>query len=107
QLPVCANISVVLRGAGMRSTYLYPSGPSTNFSLNSDSQRVCFVLGTLTPDAAGVFTNVTTYCGWEDLSQNGSLISSGSVVAHQMTEANYCWMRNAIIEAFPNASVGL
>lgn len=107
QIPVTANITVTLKGAGMRNTYLYPSGPSTNFSLNSDSQRVCFIVGALTPDAAGVFTNVSTYIGWEDLSQNGSLISSGSVVAHQLTELNYGWMKNAIIEAFPNNSVGL
>jgi hypothetical protein len=107
QVPVITGGGITLKGAGMRASYLFPTGASTVFSLNSDGDRVCLVFGTLTPDVAGTFTNQTQYCGMEDLSQSGSSITSGSVVAHQITTMQYGWMRNSIIEAFPNSSIGL
>ena len=107
QVPVTLSASITLKGAGMRSTYLFPSGLSSNFSLNSDNDRVCLVFGALTPDPAGTFTNQTQYCGMEDMSQSGSLLTDTNYVAHQITEMQFGYMRNCIIEAFPNNSIGL
>jgi Pectate lyase superfamily protein len=107
QVPVLVSGSITLKGAGMRSTYLFPSGLSSNFSKNSDGDPVCLVFGTLTPDNENIFTNQTNYCGMEDMSQSGSILTDTSYVAHQITEMQYGWMRNCIIEAFPNNSIGL
>ena len=106
QVPVALNQGqVILRGAGMRSTYLFPSGASTTFTA-APLYNVCLLFGSATPDAAGTSTNVTQYCGMEDMSINGTFISSGSVVAVQFTEMQYGWMRNHITENFPNNSIG-
>jgi len=107
QVPVALNSGqVILRGDGMRVSYLYPTGPSTNFTA-APLYNVCLLFGAITPDAAGTTTNVTQYCGMEDLSSNGSLITSGSVVGVQFTEMQKGWIQNSIIEAFPNNSIGL
>ncbi len=107
QVPVALNQGqVVLRGDGMRTTYLYPSGPSTNFTA-APLYRACLLFGSPAPDAAGVSTNVTQYCGIEDMSTSGSLITTGDVVAVQFTEMQRGWATHHIIEGFPNNSIGL
>lgn len=107
QLPVALNSGqIIFKGAGMRITYLFPKGPSTNFT-PAPLFPACLVFGTTTPDAAGVFTNVTQYEGMEDMSVNGSLITTGNVVGVQFTEMQYGWLKNVIIEAFPNAPIEL
>lgn len=102
-LPVATQQGqVVIRGAGMRFTYIYGTGAASNFA--SGILR----MGTSTPDAAGVSTNVIQYCGFEDLGVSGTLLTgAGDAVGVQFTEANYCWMKNVIIELLPNNSIGL
>lgn len=109
QIPVSLNQGqIILKGSGMRCTYLVPGGASTSFSgTGTSATPSCLVFGALVPDASGTFTNQTQYCGMEDLSILGSAISSGSVRAVVLTEMQNGWLQNVIIEQFPNASVGL
>jgi pectate lyase-like protein len=107
QVPVMLSGTIILRGAGMRNTYLYPSGPVTNFTA-APLYRACLVFGSLTPDAAGVSTNTTQYCGMEDLSMSGQFITgAGDVVGVQFTQMQKGWITNHISESFPNNSIGL
>jgi len=107
QVPIALNQGqVILRGDGMRTTYLLPAGPSTNFTA-APLYNACLLFGSATPDAAGTTTNVTQYCGLENMSTSGTLITSGSVVAVQFTQMQKGWIINHIIEQFPNNSIGL
>ncbi len=97
-VPAVLNETIVLRGEGMRSTYLYPA--------RTGSTAVRF--GASTPDESGTGVNRTQYCGMEDLSVNGSLLSSGENVGVQFVEMQKGWMRNVIIEGFDKGpGVGL
>lgn len=110
QLPIAVNQGqVTMRGAGMRFTYIFPSGATTNFTATgTGAVPTTIIFGSPTADAAGTTTNITSYLGWEDLSVNGSLLTGGgNVRAVALMECQKCWMRNAIIESFPNSSVGL
>src|SRR2546429_1825100 len=63
-VPAVLSETVVLRGEGMRSTYLYPATtglPAVRF-------------GASTPDESETAVNRTQYCGMEDLSVTGSLL---------------------------------
>lgn len=108
-VPPQSFTSITLQGSGMRCTYLRPAGPTTNFTATGTGAVPATVLiGPATPDAAGTFTNVVQYIGWEDLSINGSqLTGGGNVRAVALIECQKCWMKNAIVESFPNSSVGL
>jgi pectate lyase-like protein len=97
---------VIWRGDGMRTTYLFPSGPSTNFTA-APLYNTCLNFGSMAPDAAGSSTQNTQYCGIEDMSVSGALITSGSVVGVQFTQMQKGWITNHICEAFPNNSIGL
>src|SRR5437899_11061107 len=97
---------VILRGDGMRVSYLFPAGPSTNFTA-APLYNACLLFGAVTPDAAGTVTNVTQYCGIENLSSSGTLITSGNVVGLQFTEMQKGFVTNSVIENFPNNSIGL
>jgi len=102
-LPVASQQGqCIIRGAGMRFTYIYGQGTASTFS--SGIVR----MGTDTPDAAGTSTNVTQYCGIENIGVSGTLLTGAAdAVGIQLTEANYCWMHNVIIENLPNNSMGL
>src|SRR6266576_1872717 len=64
RIPVALNQGqVILRGAGMRVSTLFP--------LTSTVTAILF--GTASPDASGVVTNQTQYCGLEDMQITGSL----------------------------------
>ena len=97
-VPSVLDETILLRGEGMRSTYLYPA--------SNGMTAVRF--GASTPDDSGIFTHKTQYCGMEDLSVSGSLLSSGTSVGVEFVVMQKGWMRNVIIEAFDkDASVGL
>jgi hypothetical protein len=97
-LPVTQTLGVVLCGAGMRSSYIYPSTPGQRGVL----------LGTATPDASGTSTYETQYPGIEDISVSGSLLTTGTSIGVQFTEVRKGWIRNCIIEHFTaGASIGL
>jgi hypothetical protein len=90
--------TIVLRGGGMRSTYLYPA-------VNG---MTAVQFGSATPDNSGRDNNKTQYCGMEDLSVSGSLLSAGDSVGVELVEMQKGWMQNVIIEGFnKGASVGL
>jgi len=92
------NETIVLRGEGMRSTYIQPSTGGIS----------ALRFGTSTPDESGSTTNKTQYCGIEDLSLGGSLLSAGLSVGVEFVEMQKGWMRNVIIERFDKGqSVGL
>src|SRR6266550_324453 len=75
-VPIALNQGqVILRGDGMSSTYLYPTGPSTNFTL-APLYPACLLFGSAAPDAAGSSTQNTQYCGLENLSTSGSLLTT-------------------------------
>lgn len=109
--PATTVCTLVLRGSGMRTTYLRPIGPSTNFTATGTSGVAATILfGCAVPSAAGASPDncVTQYEGLEDISVNGSLLTTGNFRAVVITECQYCWWRNGIIEAIPGqASVGL
>src|SRR6184192_176466 len=75
-VPTVLNETIVLRGEGMRSTYLYPA--------TAGIAAVRF--GASTPDESGTAAHKTQYCGMEDLSVNGSLLSSGESVGVEFVE---------------------
>lgn len=87
--PAINSGQVILKGAGMRVSYLYPQ----------TSVVTGILFGVATPDLSGSFTSETLYCGMEDLSLSGSLITD-TVCAVQWTEMQKGWMRNNIIESF-------
>lgn len=97
-VPVVVNQGqVILSGAGMRVSYLYPQ----------TSCLTAILFGAATPDVSQTATNETFYCGMEDLSVSGSLITD-AVCAVQMTEMQKGWMRNNIIESFnTKGAIGL
>jgi len=97
-IPAVLNETIVLRGEGMRTTYLYPA--------TTGMTAVRFGASTL--DESGTAANKTQYCGMEDLSVNGSLLSGGPNVGVAFVEMQKGWMRNIIIESFEKGpSVGL
>src|SRR5437667_12718815 len=64
--------------------------------------------GAAVPDPSGTFTNLIQYCGMEDLSVSGSLLTGGTNVGVQLVEMQKGWLRNVIIESFTTAaSIGL
>src|SRR5437867_2043274 len=69
-VPVVLDETIILRGEGMRSAYLYPA--------TNGMTAVRF--GASKPDDSRIFTSKTQYCGMEDLSVSGSLLSSGTSV---------------------------
>ena len=92
---------VILRGSGMRVSYLFPSG-------NTAFANGVVRFGTATPDASGTTTNVTQYTGMEDMSINGSFLTAGTNTAVQFTEMQKGWLQNVIIEEFDTgSSIGL
>lgn len=96
-IPVMTDKSVILKGSGMRSTYIKP--------ITNGQTAIRF--GAATPDNSGTSTNVTRYCGMEDLSVDGSA-GSGTMIGVQLTEMHSGWMRNCIIEEFTTgSSIGL
>src|SRR5439155_26031923 len=82
----------------MRSAYLYP-GVNGMTALR---------FGAAVPDVSGPSANVTQYCGIEDMSVNGSLLSGGANVGVQFVQMKMGWLRNVIIESFlSTGSIGL
>lgn len=97
-VPVVTQATIVLKGQGMRASWIYPSTPG--------QRGVLF--GSTTPDASGTSTNNTQFCGMEDMSVNGSLLTSGTGIGVQMTQMQHGWMTNAQIENFDSgSSIGL
>src|SRR2546426_5664568 len=97
-VPVVLNETVLLRGEGMRSAYLYPASKG----------MTAVRFGASTPDDSGISASKTQYCGMEDLSVSGSLLPPGTSVGVEFVEMQKGWMRNVIIEEFDKgASVGL
>jgi len=97
-VPVVLNETILLRGEGMRSAYLYPASKG----------MTAVRFGASTPDDSGISASKTQYCGMEDLSVSGSLLPPGTSVGVEFVEMQKGWMRNVIIEEFDKgASVGL
>jgi len=97
-VPPVSDKTIVLRGEGMRNAYIYPG--------TNGMTAVRF--GAAVPDPSGTFTNLIQYCGMEDLSVSGSLLTGGTNVGVQLVEMQKGWLRNVIIESFTTAaSIGL
>ena len=89
-VPAVTDQTIVLRGEGMRSAHLYPGV--------NDMTAVRF--GSDVPDPSGAAAQRTQYCGLEDLSVNGSLLTRGANVGVQFVQMQKGWIRNVIIESF-------
>jgi pectate lyase-like protein len=98
-VPNVMSQTIVLRGEGMRNSYLYP--------VQSGQTAVRF--GVTNPEESGSTANKTFYCGMEDLSVSGSLLPVGGTnVGVELVELQKGWMRNVIIEKFDQGrSIGL
>lgn len=95
--PVGNFESIILKGFGIRNTYLYPA-----------FNGIGVLFGTATPDASGTSTNNIQYCGMEDISVNGSLATGTNNIGVQMTQMQVGSMNKVIIESFTQAgSIGL
>jgi Pectate lyase superfamily protein len=97
-VPPVTDKTIVLRGDGMRDTYLYPGANGIT--------GVRFGAGT--PDPSGKTQSLTQYCGMEDMSVSGSLVNGGTSIGVEFVEMQKGWLRNVIIEAFNRErSIGL
>jgi len=97
-IPPTLDKTIVLRGEGMRDSYIYPATNGTT--------AVRF--GTDAPDPSGNRAHLTQYCGMEDLSVSGSLLTAGTSIGVQFVEMQKGWLRNVIVESFSKgSSIGL
>ena len=97
-VPPLTDRTIVLRGEGMRSTYVYP-GVNGMTALR---------FGAGVADPSGTNANTTQYCGMEDMSVSGSLLSGGTNVGVQFVQMKKGWLRNIIIESLmSDGSIGL
>lgn len=97
-VPPVIDKTIVLRGEGVRDSYIYPA--------TNGMTAVRF--GTASPDSSGSPTNLTQYCGMEDLSIDGSLLTAGTNTGVQFVEMQRGWLRNVIIESLSKGrSIGL
>lgn len=103
-IPIALNDqAVILRGAGMRAATIQPTGAASNYPAG------VVRFGSATADPSGTSNFITQYCGMEDLGVNGTgLTGVGTGIGVQMTETQYCWMNNVLIQNFTTgSSIGL
>jgi hypothetical protein len=97
-VPPTLDKTIILRGEGMRDTYVYPATNGT----------VAIRFGADSPDLSGNRAHLTQYCGMEDLSVSGSLLTAGTSIGVQFVEMQKGWLRNVVIESFSKgSSIGL
>lgn len=96
-VPIMTTGSIILEGAGERSSYFYPEGAAT----------IGILFGSATADASGTTTSNTQYCGMRNLSVSG-VNMSGSPIGVQFTQMQKGFLENVIIEAIPGTTgIGL